>query len=436
VAGVNNEHILDNPALVRITPGSKSITYVDPDQPPSTAQEWNLSLGHEILPGIVATATYVGTHAYNLPQRYNFNNSPSDFVWYTTTGLPKPTGTYASTAERPYDTTTWGNITDVIKKGYSNASSVQLQAERRFSHGYGFEFYYMLTNALTSSTMVANGGGPTILPTASYLPGAVPTDFDALERSLYYTRDTMVPRSQLRWNWVVDLPFGRGKLLGRNASKALNAVIGGWQIAGTGSYTSTFWSLPTTNYGVVGQVQTYGTTQYPIQNCSSGVCIPGYLTWNGYISPPLINRTNAAGQCTGICGIPSTYTPSNLPLITYGQTALPANAPSNTNLSTYWESQEVWIKLQNGTVVPTGYSTGVHPWMNQNAQAGPWRFNLDASAFKSVALTEAVLLRLNVDFFQVLNNPGLSTPGSNGILSTQNSQNSPRTLQLTLRLTW
>jgi len=54
----------------------------------------------------------------------------------------------------------------------------------------------------------------------------------------------------------------------------------------------------------------------------------------------------------------------------------------------------------------------------------------------SGALTEAVKLRLNADFFQVLNNPGLPLPGGNGILSTQNSQNSPRTLQLTLRLTW
>ena len=32
--------------------------------------------------------------------------------------------------------------------------------------------------------------------------------------------------------------------------------------------------------------------------------------------------------------------------------------------------------------------------------------------------------------------PGLPSPGGNGILSTQNSQNSPRELQLTLRLTW
>jgi hypothetical protein len=73
--------------------------------------------------------------------------------------------------------------------------------------------------------------------------------------------------------------------------------------------------------------------------------------------------------------------------------------------------------------------------MNQYLPA-PWAFNLSASLFKNFSLTERAKLRFNADFFQVLNNPGLPTPGSNGILSTQNSSNSPRDLQLTLRLTW
>ena len=67
---------------------------------------------------------------------------------------------------------------------------------------------------------------------------------------------------------------------------------------------------------------------------------------------------------------------------------------------------------------------------------GPGAFGLDASLFKAIAIREAVFLRFNADFFNVLNHPGLSQPGSNGILSVQNSQNAPRVLQFTLRLTW
>jgi len=51
-------------------------------------------------------------------------------------------------------------------------------------------------------------------------------------------------------------------------------------------------------------VELYGY-KYPIQNCTSGTCYPGYLYWNGYIPANLINSHNAAGQPNGYEGIPS-----------------------------------------------------------------------------------------------------------------------------------
>lgn len=434
VAGVNTSNVLNNPAFVSLSPGCCALQYNDPSQPPTRDMEWNFSLGREILSGIVARASYVGTHGWNLPQNVNFNAAPPDYVWYAATGLQKATGKYASTGQNAYDTTTYGSITEYMKRGYSNANGLILELERRYSHGVGFQFAYTMTNAFTESTLVGNGGGTSVAPVADFLAGAVPADFDARNRFLNYQRDTAIPHHQLKWNWVVDLPFGRSHLLARHAGKLLNSVIGGWQLAGSGTYQSRYFALPTSNYGPTGTVETNGT-KYPIQDCTSGICEPGYLFWNGYISPPLINRTNAAGQCTGICGIPSNYTPSNLPLIPYGSTALPANAPAGTNVSAYWETQTVWVPLKDGTVVRTTMNTNLPWWANQYV-AAPWAFNLSASLFKTFSLTERAKLRFNADFFQVLNNPGLPTPGGNGILSTQNSSNSPRDLQLTLRLTW
>ena len=434
VAGVNTSKVLDNPAFVSFTPGCCALQFNDPHQPPTRDMQWNFSVGREVWSGIVARASYLGTHAWNLPQNVNFNAAPNDYVWYTATGLPKATGKYASTGQNAYDTTTYGSITEYMKRGYSNANGASFELERRYTRGIGFQFAYTMTNAFTESTLVGNGGGSSVAPVADFLPGAVPTDFDARNRFLNYQRDTALPHHQLKWNWVADLPFGRNHLLARNAGKFLNTLVGGWQIAGSGTYQSRYWSLPTSNYGPASNIQIYGT-KYPIQDCSAGACRPGYLYWNGYISPPLINRTNASGECTGICGIPSNYTPSNVPLIPYGSTALPANAPANTNVSQFWETQTVWVPLKDGTVVRTTMNTSLPWWMNQYVPA-PWAFNLSASLFKTFSLTEHVKLRFNADFFQVLNNPGLPTPGGNGILSTQNSNNSPRDLQLTLRLTW
>jgi hypothetical protein len=68
---------------------------------------------------------------------------------------------------------------------------------------------------------------------------------------------------------------------------------------------------------------------------------------------------------------------------------------------------------------------------------GPWNYGLDASLFKSTRITERVVLRFNADFFNVLNMPGLVEPDpSSGIASLRTSANSPRQLQLTLRLSW
>jgi hypothetical protein len=434
VAGVNTSKVLDNPAFVSLTPGCCALQFNDPSQPPTRSMEWNFSMAREVLSGMVAKASYMGTHGWHLPQNVNFNAAPPDYVWYATTGQQKATGKYASTGQNAYDTTTYGSITEYMKRGYSNANGFALELERRYSNGVGFQLAYVMTNAFTESTLVGNGGGTTVAPVQDYLRGAVPTDFDARNRFLNYQRDTAIPHHQLKWNWVADLPFGQGHLLARNPGRLLNALIGGWQLAGSGTYQSRYFTLPTSNYGPTRNIDVYGT-KYPIKDCTSGICVPGYLYWNGYISPPLINRTNAAGQCTGICGVPSNYTPSNVPLIPYGSTALPANAPSNTNVSTYWETQTVWVPLKDGSVVRTTMNTNLPWWGNQYA-AAPWAFNLSASLFKTFSLTERAKLRFNADFFQVLNNPGLTTPGGNGILSTQNSSNSPRDLQLTLRLTW
>jgi hypothetical protein len=64
-------------------------------------------------------------------------------------------------------------------------------------------------------------------------------------------------------------------------------------------------------------------------------------------------------------------------------------------------------------------------------------WTMNASAFKAIRLTETLSLRFNIDFFNVFNMPGTTLPNSTtGIILDQNSQNSPRVLQLTGRLTW
>jgi len=45
---------------------------------------------------------------------------------------------------------------------------------------------------------------------------------------------------QINANWIVELPFGKGRLIGKNAGRSLDAAIGGWQLSGLARWTSGF----------------------------------------------------------------------------------------------------------------------------------------------------------------------------------------------------
>ncbi len=355
------------------------------------------------------------------------------YIWYATQKQPLPTGLYSAVGTTPWGNQVFGGVYEYSPIGHSNFNGVNLEFERRFSHGLAFQTFWSLANSFTDETQ--GSGSTSSIPTLNaYLPGAVPTDQAARDQFLNYQRYTTVPHQQMRYNFVWELPVGKGKALLGGAHGALDKLIGGWQVAGTGQWRTNYFTLPTTIYPTGNQIQTYGY-QYPVQDCRSGACYPAYLYFNGYISPPQINEHNAAGQCIGVCGVPANYKPAGAPLLPYGATSAP-NAPAGTNLSSYYDTNTVWVPLSNGTVQRTTYNNNLSPWRNQYL-SGPNQWFLDASLFKSVRIREKVTLRFNIDFFNALNNPNNPIAvTSDGLLSVRNSGSPARVTQLSTHLNW
>ena len=42
----------------------------------------------------------------------------------------------------------WGNVNEYRTTGWSNFHGAQFEVERRFHHGVGFQFFYVLANTL------------------------------------------------------------------------------------------------------------------------------------------------------------------------------------------------------------------------------------------------------------------------------------------------
>ena len=429
IAGVNSADLFDPNVPAITTRGGMRIDYFTPDQPVSKAYEWNLMLERQFIANTVVRAGYVGNAGRHLDQYHVYNEAPNQYIWFVTTGLPLPRGEYSAVARRGWDQVTYGDINEYTKTGFTNYNGIQLEVQRRYANGVGFQFFYLMSNSFRAGGDSYNDdfmSEPNV-----YMPGAVPTDYGQRNRFINYRRDRDIPKHRVRWNWIVDLPFGRGKKLFGNAGGVLDRIIGGWQLAGFGAVQSNYWTLPTGNWGQFDKLEIYGK-KYPIEDCRSGRCYQGYLWYNGYIPANRINSYDARGNPNGVMGVPASYKPSQQPII-----PIPADGgrPGDPN-APYYDSNSVLVTLKDGTAQRVNYDKNLHPWRNQFLP-GPRSWGLDASLFKSVLITERVKVRLNADFFSVLNMPGLGQPSSgSGIILTQTSANAPRVLQLTLRVAW
>jgi hypothetical protein len=432
-----------------ITPSSSFMDYFALHQPTPRVHTWNLTLQKEIPWKMVLSASYVGNHSYGNENVYNYNSATPTYLWYLTTGLPLPTGTYSGSARNFFNQASFGTtIEEWLNTGWGNSNGAQIQLKRTFQSGSTFQFFYTLDNNLAAGGQGYSGASA--VPAADlFAPGTVPTlippptsftgKLAAMEREYDYQRDTSIPKNRYSWNFVQDLPFGRGKHFLSGSHGIVDKLVGGWQISGIGTAYKPYTALPasiTSGYFPTGTpVQQYGY-KYPIKNCTSGKCYPGYLFYNGYIPANLINQPN------GYEGIPSGYQPAFQPLIPYGATSAP-NMPSGTKISNYYNSDTVWVPLTNpastqyGTVQRTTWA-GFPSYWHQYLPAD-WQWDEDASLIKNVPFKEHYNLRLECDFFNVFNHPGNPNTfiGATGILNTQTSGPvGPRVLQLVGRFSW
>jgi len=119
----------------------------------------------------------------------------------------------------------WRNV------GTTSYNALEMTVRHAMTHGFQFDVNYTYSKSLDLSSdanRIGAWGGLGGQITNAWNPYQLrgPSDYDL--------------RHQLNTNFIINMPFGRNRLIAHNANKALDAVIGGWQLTGLYRITSGF----------------------------------------------------------------------------------------------------------------------------------------------------------------------------------------------------
>ena len=163
------------------------------------------------------------------------------------------------------DTPPWAN---------SIYNALQLRVEKRFSHGLQALVTYTWSKSIDDASTTDSS--------VSWLGRVARAPEDPNNRRLERSLSTFDIPQVLQFSYVYELPIGRGKAIGGNMPKVLDAIVGGWQTNGIWRFTDGRPLLLTVSGGQ--PLPTYGSLRPNLTgplHCNSG---PGFVT--NYFSNP------------------------------------------------------------------------------------------------------------------------------------------------------
>ncbi len=337
----------------QFNPLTANITYIPPDFHSGRVQSWYLSAQRELRRDMLLDVAYVANRADGLELFANYNQAyPNNAA-----------GTIALQDRRPIPG--FADITYAFNGGKSRYKALQTKVEWRMSRD--FSLLESLTFSKTQdngSQSLENANGNFPAPQDFYNLAA---DFGTSEYDQPYNSTTSV---------VWSLPFGKG------ASPVVNALIGGWQLAG-------------------------------------------------------INRMNSGEPVTLTYTPGATFVVSGIAQDFRGANNYRANVTCDPMASGADQTITNWFN-KSCVSAPTDPS---QPFGNaaRNSVRGPGFWQVDLAATKRVALGGPMQFEFRLEAFNLFNHTNFRAPNGNrssGGFGTITSTYDPRQLQLGFKLLW
>jgi hypothetical protein len=276
------------PTKALLVPGG-----VQPGLKTPTLISWSFRVQHELSSNTALTLGYVGSHGYHEIVGVDANQpfpticpaAPCPATYPSTfpgalANAPIPAGTFYIPAGTPNANSALANTWTWYSVGNSNYNALQVDLNHRFSHGLSLRGVYTWSKALDDGDSV-NG------TTAGNAPGLVSNPFNL---KADYGLATYDVRHTAVISGIYDLPFGRGRAIGKDLSGWKNALAGGWSATSIVTMQSGFPFTPQLSYNPSNNGDTRNPVRPFVNPAFTGPVILGranqWFNPNAFLAPP------------------------------------------------------------------------------------------------------------------------------------------------------
>ena len=227
----------------------------DPKVQPAVADEWNVTVQHQFAGNTTFQIGYVGQRGVHLMVPFDYAQRallPNSSCATPPCTAPSP---YFSANPALYSVlgggtptsgTPGAEVSGTKSNGTMRYNALQAVLQKQLSHGLQYQVAYTFSKCMSDSTGYY-GAWNNALSASAYWQNVY--DQKSEYAPCYYDATHVVSAYA-----IYDLPFGRGKALGKNANGVVNQVIGNWAISPI-VFFRTGWPLPP--QGAVDQSGTY-----------------------------------------------------------------------------------------------------------------------------------------------------------------------------------
>ncbi len=270
---------LTDPA--RFNPLAANITYMPSDYRSTDVHSWFASVQREIWDGALLDVAYVGNRANGMLLFANYNQAVPN----------NAAGSLSLQSRRPIPE--YADITYSFNGGKSRYHSFQTKFDWRIGSSMTF------MSSLTLSQTKDNGAGSLESPNGNF---PAPQDFRNLDADFGLSSYHQPYNSTT--SFVIDLPFGNGRKYMSGANKVVEAILGGWQIAGINTILPgemvTLTYTPTTAQQVSGIQQDFRGANNYRPNVSGDPLVPeGERTPSNWLSRTTVTAPTDLSQPFG-----------------------------------------------------------------------------------------------------------------------------------------